>query len=151
MTPQAAILWRTLEFRTPAMLDAMDRLGEAQITWAPPGGGNSIAWLLWHIAEVEDNWVRDKLHGFERRYPFGTSVKAAHAYPSKPDLLGYFREVRALSRERLEATSDADLARALVDEHFGELTARDVWIGVATSCAWHGGQIVMLANRFVPG
>ena len=152
MTEQAAVLWRTLEFRTPAMLHAVHRLTDAQFAWAPPNGASSVAWLLWHIAEVEDNWVRDKLLALDRRYPFGASVKATapSARPSRAELLEYFGEVRALSRARLESTTDAELARPVADEHFGQLTARDVWVGVATSCAWHGGQIVMLANRFVP-
>ena len=58
--------------------------------------------------------------------------------------------VRSLSHARLESTTDAELERPVTDAHFGQLTARDVWVGVATSCAWHGGQIVMPANRFVP-
>ena len=153
MTAQAALLWRALEFRTAPMLRAVEPLTETQLRWAPPTGGNSIAWLIWHIAEVEDNWVRDKLRGEPRRFPFGRSVRASSTEPppGKEELLRYFREVRALGRERLAAASDAELARTVQDEHFGELTAADVWLGVATSCAWHGGQIVMLARRLVPG
>ena len=152
MTEQAALLWKALELRTPAMLRAIESLADDQFQWGPPNGASSIAWLLWHIAEVEDNWVRDKLYRQPRRFPFGGSVRDAtrDACPGKEALLGYFHEVRALSRERLEASSDAQLRGTVHDEHFGELTAGDVWVGVATSGAWHGGQIVMLANRFVP-
>lgn len=152
MTGQAALLWRTLEFRAPVMLRAVESLTDAQLLWSPPRGGNSVAWLLWHIAEVEDNWVRDRLYGQAPRFPFGASVRhsAGGSYPAKAGLLDYFREVRSLSRERLAKTTDAALGSRVADEHFGELTAADVWIAVATSCSWHGGQIVMLANRIVP-
>jgi hypothetical protein len=36
------------------------------------------------------------------------------------------------------------------DEHYGQITVRQVWAGAATSCAWHGGQIVLLVNRLLP-
>jgi hypothetical protein len=151
ISKQAELIWEALEFRTPPMLQAVSGLSEARLQWRPPNGANSIAWLLWHIAEVEDNWVREKVYGEAKRYPFGHSVRSAGAaHSSKADLVAYFDDVRALSRARLEGTSDADLVRPVTDEHFGPLTVRGVWSGVITSCAWHGGQLVMLANRFVP-
>ena len=153
MNPQARALWDSLEFRTPALLSAIDSLSDQDLLWSPPNGANSIAWLLWHIAEVEDNWVRDRLLALPKRYPFGTSVKARGTapWPSKVELVAYFHEVRALSRDRLERTSEDDFDREIADEHYGSLTVRAVWAGVASSCAWHGGQIVLIANRLLPG
>jgi uncharacterized damage-inducible protein DinB len=37
---------------------------------APPNGVNSIARLLWHIAEVEDNWIREQTLHVPKYYPF---------------------------------------------------------------------------------
>jgi len=152
MNEQARLIWQALEFRSPALLKAVHGLSDAELRWQPPNGGNSASWLLQHISEVEDNWVRDKVYGQPRRYPFGASVKETSPAdpPSRDALLDYFREVRALSRERLEAASDEDFDRKVEDEHFGSIDVRRVWIGVATSCSWHGGQLVMLANRFIP-
>jgi hypothetical protein len=152
MHPEARVLWQALEFRTPAMMSCLARLTEAQMSWQPPNGANSAAWLLWHIAEVEDNWIRDKVLGEAKEYPFGTSVKAVDRkeYPSKSALLDYFQRVRASSRERLERMTPAELERPVHDEHFGLIDVRGVWIGVATSCSWHGGQIALLANRLIP-
>ncbi len=153
MNPQARVVWDSLEFRAPAILRAVEGLSDEQLRWRPPNGGNPIAWLLWHIPEVEDNWIRDKLLDLPRRYPFGASVKAApvREWPGKVALVSYFREVRALSRERLERTAEAEFDRIVSDENFGTLTVRQLWCGVATSCAWHGGQIVLIANRLLPG
>lgn len=152
MNDQARIIWQTLEFRTPAIRAAVRSLRDDQMRWHPPNGANSAAWLLWHIAEVEDNWVRDRIHALPRRYPFGASVRDARGSdcPSRDALLAYFEEVRELSRERLAATMAAEFDRAVDDETFGVMDVRAVWIGVATSCAWHGGQLVLLANRLVP-
>jgi hypothetical protein len=65
-------------------------------------------------------------------------------------LLDYFRDVRALTRQRLEETHEPQFDREITDEHFGPMTVRQLWAGVASSCAWHGGQIVMIANRLLP-
>lgn len=152
MNERARVIWETLEFRKPVILQSLESLSEVQLRWQPPNGANPAGWLLWHIAEVEDNWVRDKIYRLPRRYPFGASVleTVPSEYPSKNALLEYFEQVRELSRERLDATSDQDLDRPVDDEHFGPMDVRRVWIGVATSCAWHGGQLILLANRFIP-
>ncbi len=152
MRPQARVLWESLEFRTPALMHATERLSDEDLRWQPPNDGNPIAWLLWHIAEVEDNWVRDRLLTLPKRYPFGTSVKANRdrIWPTKTALLSYFHEVRTLSKARLDQTTEAEFDRRIDDEHFGSITVRQLWGGVVTSCAWHGGQIVLIANRLLP-
>jgi hypothetical protein len=149
--PQARVIWDALEFRTPAILRTIEHLSEHELRWPPPNGGNSIAWLLWHIPEVEDNWVRDKLLKLPKRYPLGTSVKARAGmeWPSKTVLVEYFHDVRALTKARLEQTSEDDFDGLVSDEHFGAITVRQLWGGVVTSCAWHGGQIVFIANRLL--
>jgi hypothetical protein len=141
-----------LEFRTPAVLRSIERLSETQLHWQPPHSGNSIAWLLWHIPEVEDNWVRDKLLNRPKRYPFGESVNATSGkeWPSKAALVSYFHEIRSITRERLEQTPEEEFDRTVSDEHFGSITVRQVWGGVVTSCAWHGGQIVLNCQPAAP-
>jgi uncharacterized damage-inducible protein DinB len=152
MTPQARVIWDALEFRMPAVLAAVAGLTDADVSWQPPNGANSIGWLLWHIAEVEDNWIRAAVLSLPRRYPFGASVKdaAGAERPSKDALLDYLYEVLALSQDRLEHTTDDEFDRVVTDDHYGPMTVRQVWAGVATSGAWHGGQIVLLANRLLP-
>ena len=151
MGPQARLVWDALEFRTPAMLQAIDLLSETALRWEPPNGANSVAWLLWHIAEVEDNWVRDRLYGLPKRYPFGRSVKATDARksPRKAELLAYFHEVRTITQARLEQTSESEFDRLVEDDQYGTLTVRQLWGGVVTSGAWHGGQIVLVAKRLI--
>ncbi len=118
------------------MLQSIVPLSDSQLRWQPPNGANSVAWILWHIPEVEDNWVRDKLLDLPRRYPFGESVKAFNGsdWPSKSALLAYFHEVRALTRQRLEDATEEEFNRVIRDEHFGSIAVRQLWAGVAMSC-----------------
>ena len=146
----AKLVWESLEFRKPAMLRIIEPLSEEQMLWRPPNQGNSISWQLWHIAEVEDNWIRALLRGEPKRYPFGCSVKIAppDQYPCKAELMDYFHEVREISRGRLEETTESDFELTVRDDHFGQLTVGQVWGGVITSFAWHAGQIAQ-TNRLL--
>jgi DinB superfamily len=150
MNREAQVVWASLEFRKPAMLQIVEAIAAEQMQWVPSNGRNSMAWLLWHIAEVEDNWIRDLWLGEPRRYPFGRSVRDARRehYPAKAELLAYFHEIRDLTKKRLEATTEADFDKMVYDAHFGPLSMRDVWGGVITSFAWHAGQIA-LTNRLL--
>ena len=151
MTPEALVVWDGLNFRTPAMLAAIEQLTDADLRWQPLNGANPIAWMLWHIPEVEDNWVRDRLYGLPRRYPFGASVKSTplDRFPPKSDVLAYFHEVRALTKQRLEEASEESFSRLVHDENYGTITVRQLWAGVLTSAAWHGGQIIYV-KRLLP-
>lgn len=77
MNREAKVIWASLEFRKPQMLFLVEPLSREQMHWIPPNEKNSIAWQVWHIAEVEDNWVRHILLEEERQYPFGCSLRTA--------------------------------------------------------------------------
>lgn len=150
MTPEAKQVWAGLEFRRPAMLRLIEPLSAEQMNWKPASDRNSVAWQVWHIAEVEDNWYRDKMLGEAKRYPLGGSVRDATEFPDKATLLTYFDEVRALTRARLAALRPEQFEMPLADEHFGQLTVRDLWAGLVTSAAWHAGQIALTVG-LMPG
>jgi hypothetical protein len=102
--------------------------------------------------KVEDNWIRDQILHVPKHYPFDVYAKATPrpACPPKAALVIYFHDVRALSKQRLEATSDTQMEHTFEDEHYGTLTVRQVWAAVATSGARHGGQITYV-NRLLTG
>ncbi len=153
MTPHAKAIWSALEFRKPMLLRNVEPLSQEQMLWRPGPERNSIAWQLWHIAEVEDNWVRSLVTREPMRFPFGMQVRAAsrdEQYPPKADLLAYLHEVRGLTQRRLESAAAADFARAVEDPDFGKLHVLDVWSGVVTSFAWHAGQVALTA-KLLPG
>ena len=148
MTPRGEAVWSGLEFRMSMMLRNVEPLSEAQLRWRPGPERNSIGWQLWHIVEVEDNWVHALVTGEPWRFPFGVQVRTATdgQYPSKDSLLKYFHEVRAETRKRLERTSDQEFDHVVEDPDFGRITVLDVWMGVVTSFAWHAGQIALTAK-----
>lgn len=147
LSPEARSVWSALEFRRPMMLRNVEPLNEDHMRWVPGPGRNPIAWQLWHIAEVEDVWIRACLLGEQGDFPFGRPLaEAGDSYPAKHELLAYFEDVRARTRLRLaELTPDRfdDMVR---DPDFGDMTVRDLWAGVATSFAWHAGQIALTAK-----
>ena len=148
MQSTAQTIWDGLEFRRPMMLRNIEPLNEAQLHWVPGAGRNSIAWQLWHNAEVEDNWVRDLVLGEPVRFPFGVRLAdvKADGYPPKHELLAYFASVRDESRRRLESLGEGDFERRVVDADFGTCTVREIWMGVVTGFAWHAGQIALTAK-----
>ncbi len=148
MTPRAEAVWSGLEFRKPMLLRNVEPLDETHLRWRPGPGRSSVAWQLWHIAEVEDNWIRSLVTGEPLRFPFGVQVRAAtdEQYPSRDRLLEYFHDVRAITQARLESAEAPDFRRPVDDPDFGRLTVLDIWSGVVTSFAWHAGQIAMTAK-----
>jgi len=147
--PEARQILASLEFRMPMLRRNVEPLNEKQMRWIPGPGRVSIAWQLWHIAEVEDNWVRDLVLGLPSRFPFN-GVQAREArdadYPTKAQLIEYLHEARSLTRQRLEAMSADDFEREVCDKDYGPIAVRDVWAGVVTSFAWHAGQIALTAK-----
>jgi uncharacterized damage-inducible protein DinB len=148
MNPYAESVWSGLEFRRPMMLRNVEPLTEAQMRWRPAPDRNSIAWQLWHIIEVEDNWIRTMVTGEPTRFPFGPQLRAAadDEYPTKEALLAYFEEVRGVTRDRLERSDEGEFARVVEDPDFGPQTVLDIWMGIVTSFAWHAGQIALTAK-----
>ena len=45
----------------PIVSDAVGGLGTEQLAWEPDPGSNSIGWLAWHLARVQDHHVSELL------------------------------------------------------------------------------------------
>jgi uncharacterized damage-inducible protein DinB len=146
--------------RVPELVAATARgLSAEQLAQRPNGTGNSLAWLLWHLARVEDAQVADvagtepvyTAQGFAKRFdlPFEDS---AHGYGMSsadvdkvrvqdPQLLvDYYHAVSAQTREYLAGQSDADLDR-VVDAHWDPPVTLGVrLISVLADVTQHIGQ-----------
>ena len=110
----------------------VDGLDAEVLVWQPEPGSNSIAWLLWHLARVQDDHVADLADGeqlwvAESWAPrFGLSQDTTETgYGHTPDqvravrpedgevLLGYLDAVTTRTRNLLATVGDEDLDRVI--------------------------------------
>ncbi|MHA7987518.1 mycothiol transferase [Rathayibacter sp. CAU 1779] len=126
--------------------DAVGRIGEgvhrlladtdhAALTFRPDGEANSIAWLVWHLARVQDAQIADAYsleqvwtsEGWADRFglPFSrratgygqSSTEVAAVDVSTELLTGYYDATERVTLAQIAATSDADLER-IVDNRW---------------------------------
>ena len=148
---------------------AMEGLDEATLARRPNNHSNSIAWTLWHMNRVVDNFIhvrfqeKDLLwisegwfqkYGMERteddRGVGWTAQQVAEwAPPSREVQLGYYEAVKGICRDYLGSVKQADLERQIVAPPVAEprpiaaLVGQMTWDNIA-----HGGQIAYLRGFF---
>ena len=143
----------------PAARDAVDGLDADRLTARPGPGANTIAWLVWHLARVEDGHVAELLEA-EQVYVSG-DWGPRFGLASDPDDSGYghsdtqVASVRPADGEALLAYLDA--VTAVTERYLGGLSADDLdtvvdrhWdppvtlgvrlVSVADDCLQHAGQ-----------
>lgn len=134
-----------------------------RVTEAPAEGANTIAWLVWHLARVQDHhlaeildvpqvWVQDD---WARRFglepdPSNTGYghspeQVAEVRPERPEvLLEYFDAVYRRTRPMLERLAPPDLDR-IVDRRWDPPVTLGVrLLSVADDCLQHAGQAAYL-------
>ncbi len=82
------------------VVDAVDGLTPDQLRWAPAPGANSIGWLVWHLARIQDDHVAE-LIGDEQEWASG---RWAPRFRLAPDMLdtGYGYSAADVARVRPE-------------------------------------------------
>jgi uncharacterized damage-inducible protein DinB len=123
--------------RLPGLVDAAVRgLTPEQLRWAPKPGANSIGWLIWHLARVQDSHLAEILDteqvyitgGWAARFgrkadPSDTGYGhrpadvAAVVPESAQALTDYYQAVHEKTWDFLGGLSDADLER-IVDHRW---------------------------------
>jgi hypothetical protein len=155
-----AALLLDLYGRTPPIVaGAVEGLDAEQLAWAPAPGANSIAWLVWHLARVQDHhisellgeeqiWTKGEWAGRCGLEPDPHNTGYGHGpddvlavRPHGPDvLLGYLDEVDARTRGMLQGMSEAELDR-IVDRRWDPPVTMGVrLVSIADDCLQHGGQ-----------
>lgn len=148
----------------------VDGLSTDDLLWRPDPGANSIAWLLWHTARMQDAqvaalagtdevWTGGGWHErFGLPYPasasgYGQSAEEVGAFRLEdPSLLsGYYADVHQATMALVDGLTDEDLAR-VVDEHWDPpVTAAVRLVSIVDDAAQHIGQAAyvkgMLARR----
>ena len=121
--------------RNWAMVDtALEGLDDATLARQPAEHCNSVAWILWHMNRVVDNfihtcfrstpqlWVRDGWHqkfgmaGDPEDRGVGWTAEQVAAWPAPPRdaQLGYYEAIKAAIKECLASLGPADLERRMV-------------------------------------
>jgi uncharacterized damage-inducible protein DinB len=138
-----------------ATLEAVD---DESLVRRPGGGGNSIAWLIWHLSRVEDAQVSSPAgleqvwtsQGFAARFDlplperdtgYGHSTGHVDAVQATPELLlEYHEAVHRQTVEFLRTLGDEDLDR-IVDKRWDPPVTLGVrLVSTIADCLQHVGQ-----------
>lgn len=139
-----------------------DGLTDDEANYRPNPNANSIAWLIWHSARVQDMQVAP-IAGVEQVWlsegwvdrfgldlprddsGYGHQSEDVAKVQAPPDLLaGYYRAVHALTLGYVTSVPDEELAR-IVDRHWDPpVTASARLVSIVDDCAQHLGQAAYL-------
>jgi hypothetical protein len=143
----------------PLAAEVVDGLGPEELRRQPAPGANTIGWLVWHLARVQDHHVAELL-GTEQIWVsgdwarhfglqpdphntgYGHSDEQVRAVqPEGPEiLLGYLAEVDARTRDMLEGLSPGDLDE-VVDRRWDPPVTMGVrLVSIADDSLQHVGQ-----------
>ncbi|OBK25000.1 mycothiol transferase [Mycobacterium asiaticum] len=142
--------------------EVTDGLTDAVADYRPAANANSIAWLVWHSARVQDIqladiagieqvWIRD---GWVDRFGldlprndtgYGHSPDDVAKVHAPADLLaGYYRAVHELTLEYVARVTPEELARVVDTNWDPPVTASARLISIIDDCAQHLGQAAYL-------
>ena len=145
-----------------------DGLTDEQSTYRPSPNANSIAWLLWHSARVQDiqvadlagveqAWIRDgwvdrfglDLPGDDTGYGHSPEDVAKVQAPAEL-FAGYYHAVHKLTLEYLASLTGEELARVVDTNWDPPVTASMRLVSIIDDCAQHLGQaayVLGIAHR----
>ena len=144
------------------LLSNLEGLSETQIDWRPVPHANSIGFLVWHCARVEDGWVLRVFQGQkhlwvtdgwaqrmgmpedQRDMGFNYSQEQLEAFKSPPldDLLAYRSAVRQATHAFLEGWDESDTTE--VRAPWGGALVRDILAQLVWELNQHSGQIAYI-------
>ena len=147
----------------PLARGAVDGVDRDRLTERPTSGANTMAWLVWHVARVQDDHVAELIDAdqlwvggdWARRFGldpdpsntgFGHSAQeVATVRPDRPEvLLEYLDAVHGRTRTILEGLVPADLDR-IVDRRWDPPVTLGVrLVSVADDNLQHLGQAAFL-------
>ena len=141
---------------------AVDGLAPAELRWQPTLASNSIAWLVWHMARVEDRWVNGVLRGgvelwvsdgwhrkfgmAEEAHGYGETMEQVRAMPdvAMSELLAYFDAVRNSSLAHLEQMTPEQLAETYHHPRRKGLTGAWILGHILVEESQHLGQVALI-------
>jgi len=138
--------------------ELVDGLTDELSTYRPTPDANSIAWLIWHSARVQDAQVADIAgvdqiwtgEGWVDRFAlelprddtgYGHSAEdVGKVHASAEDLAGYYRAVHAMTLDYVTTVTTQELERVVDERWTPPVTASVRLVSVVDDCAQHLGQ-----------
>jgi hypothetical protein len=151
-----------LEEDFQALRRAIEGLTPAEARWQATIHTNHIAWIVWHMARVEDRWISQYLRGTTEMWKadgwaerfnmdpeshgLGQTMEDVRAMPDIPltDLMAYFEAVRAVTRQYFEQAIDADLLREYHHPRLGVITGTWIVGHLLSEESQHTGQVALI-------
>ena len=145
-----------------ALKKAVDGLTPAELGWQPTLASNSISWIVWHMARVEDRWVnrvlrsdvelwiRDGWHekfGMSKEaHGYGETEAQVRAMPemAMSDLLVYFDAVRHSTLAYLEQMTSADIEDSYAHPRLTGITGSWILGHILVEESQHLGQVAYI-------
>ena len=118
-----------LEKENGFLLEALDGLGQGELSWQPAPDANSIGWILWHMVRVEDMWIQFfaqfqtelwETEGWHEKFGlptrdngFGHTADQVNDFPSLDldEFLRYRASVRQATLAYLDTLTPEDMER----------------------------------------
>ncbi len=140
---------------------AIDGVSQAEAYSQPAPDSNHIAWIVWHMARVEDYWINGVLkgagqvwnQGWDERFGMdpedrgaGQTIDQVRAMPQVKisDIVAYFDAVRAETGPVIEALDESSLAREIEHPRFGTITGRWLVGHIIVEESQHTGQVALI-------
>ena len=154
---------QALDLNRKDLLRQLDGLSSDDLGWQPAPHSNSIGFIAWHMARVEDNWYSIYIGqsepvwitgGYCTRFRLpavgngsGDSAEGVAEFPvlSIDDVLGYFDAVRARTLEVLASLTEEDLSQTRHRER-GDPPPTVAWVmgHVLIEQGQHLGQVAYI-------
>ncbi len=142
---------------------ALDGLSEDELHWRPALESNTIDWMVWHMARVEDNWVNVRLRESESIWDrdgwaercgvevpdngYGQSAEEIRAIPpfNVPLVMDYYAAVRQGTTDYFEnEMQEEDLNKEVPHARYDPINYAWVLGHLLCEEAEHLGQIEYL-------
>ena len=141
---------------------AIDGVSKPEAYSQPAPDSNHIAWIVWHMARVEDYWINGVLRGagqvwnrggWDEKFGMdpedrgaGQTIEQVRAMPQVDlsDLVGYFDAVRSESGPAIENLDEETLAQEIEHPRFGTITGRWLVGHIIVEESQHTGQIALI-------
>ena len=151
----------------PLAAAAVEGLDAEELRRAPEPGANTIGWLVWHLARVQDHHISELL-GTEQVWVGGDWARRCGLEPDPSDtgyghsaeevrgvrpespevLLDYLREVDARTTRMLEGLVPGDLDRVVDTRWDPPVTLGVRLVSIADDCLQHVGQAAYVRGLF---